>query len=198
MPLWWHSLTDEHGRYQMGHAKSLRVIGQSLEVAKLRVFELQTDGANYVLSSDSLSRTGEWILRHALSRDNPSDQRAPQSTVSRVLSFGQSDISRLDEQAQKLRRNDSSPHTESYSRLSQLLRTLGDHLDQTKVSTFQISWTPDSVSVVFESVDRQSDSRTFTTEKLQELGSHLRFRRSSRSRFDSNPDSLKHTRPRIR
>ena len=86
------------------------------EVAKLRVFELQTDGPNYILSSDSLSRTGEWILRHALSRDDPSDQRAPQSTVSEVVSFGQSDISRLDEQTQKLRRNDSSPHTESYSR----------------------------------------------------------------------------------
>jgi hypothetical protein len=42
----------------MNHAKSLRVIGQSLEVAKLRVFELQTDGSNYILSSDSLSRTG--------------------------------------------------------------------------------------------------------------------------------------------
>jgi hypothetical protein len=60
----------------MSYAKSLRVIGQSLEVAKLRVFELQTDGPNYVLSSDSLSRTGEWILRHALSRDDLSDQRA--------------------------------------------------------------------------------------------------------------------------
>ena len=99
----------------MGHAKSLRVIGQSLAVPKLRVFELQTDGPNYILSSDSLSRTGEWILRHALGRDDISDQRAPQSVI-RVVSFGQSDISRLDDQAQKLRRNDSSPHTEAYSR----------------------------------------------------------------------------------
>jgi hypothetical protein len=182
----------------MSYAKSLRVIGQSLEVAKLRVFELQTDGPNYVLSSDSLSRTGEWILRHALSRDDLSDQRAPQSTVSRVVSFAQGDISRLDDQAQKLRRNDSSPHTEAYSRLSQLLRTLGDHLDRTQVGAFHISWTSDSVSVDFQSLDGQSDSRTFTTEKLQQLGSHSRFRRSSGMGFVSNPDSLKHTRPRIR
>jgi hypothetical protein len=182
----------------MSYAKSLRVIGQSLEVAKLRVFELHTDGPNYILSSDSLSRTGEWILRHALGRDDLSDQRAPQSTVSRVVSFGQSDISRLDDQAQKLRRNDSSPHTETYSRLSQLLRTLGDHLDRTQVGAFHISWTADSVSVDFQSLDGQSDSRRFTTEKLQQLGSHSRFRRSSGTRFVPNPDSLKHTRPRIR
>ena len=181
----------------MGHAKSLRVIGQSLEVAKLRVFELQTDGPNYILSSDALTKIGEWILRHALSRDDISDQRAPQSVI-RVVSFGQSDISRLDDQAQKLRRNDSSPHTETYSRLSQLLRTLGDHLDRTQVGTFHISWTSDSVSVDFQSLDGQSNSRQFTPEKLQQLGSHSRFRRSSGTRFVSKPDSLKHTRPRIR
>ena len=57
---------DEQGRYQMGRAKSLRVIGQSLEVAKLRVFELQTDGPNYILSSDALTKIGEWILCHRL------------------------------------------------------------------------------------------------------------------------------------
>ena len=107
---------DEHERYQMGHAKSLRVIGQSLAVAKLQVLELQTDGPNYILSSDALTKIGEWILCHALSHDDISDQRAPQSAVSRAVSFGQSDISRLDDQAQKLRRNDSSPHTEAYSR----------------------------------------------------------------------------------
>jgi hypothetical protein len=182
----------------MSYAKSLRVIGQSLEVAKLRIVELQTDGPNYILSSDSLSRTGEWILCQALNRDDLSDQRAPQSTVNRVVSFGQSDISRLDGQAQKLRRNDSSPHAESYSRVSQLLRTLGDHLDRTQVSAFHISWAADSVSVDFQSLDGQSDCRTFTTEKLQQLGSHSRFRRSSGTGFVSNPDSLKHTRPRIR
>lgn len=165
----------------MGHAKSLRVIGQSLEVAKLRVFELQMDGPNYVLSSDSLTKTGEWILRHALSRDDISDQGAPQSTVTRVVSFGQSDISRLDDQAQKLRRNDSSPHMEAYSRLSQLLRTLGDQFDRTRASALHISWTSDSVSVDFESLDGQSDSRQFTPEKLQQLGSHSRFRRSERN-----------------
>lgn len=163
----------------MAHAKSLRVIGQSLEAAKLPAFELNTDGPNYVVMSDSLTKTGEWILRRALSPNDTSDQSAGQSAVNRSACFSPADISRLDEQAQKQRRNDSS---QAYRRLSQLLRTLGDHLDRTEVSAFHISWTYDSVSVDFQSLNGQSDSRTFTAEKLEQLGSHSRFRRSSRTR----------------
>jgi hypothetical protein len=184
---------------KMFHAKSLRIIGQSLEVAKVGVFALETDGPNYILRSGSLTETAEWILRHALSPNDTSGQSARPSAANRPVRFTPADILRLDEQAQRQRRNDLYPNPQGFSRLSQLLRALGDHLDQTKVSTFQISWTHDSVSVVFESVDTQSDSRTFSTEKLQELGSHLRFRRSSRSRFDSNsPDSLNQIKPRNR
>lgn len=183
----------------MPHARSLRIIGQSLEVAKVRVFALEKDGPNYILRSGSLTETAEWILRHALSPTDTSGERARSSAANRPVRFTPADISRLDEQAQRQRRNDLNPIPQGFNRLSQLLRALGDHLDQTKVRTFQISWTLDSVSVVFESVDSQSDSRTFTTEKLQQLGSHLRFRRSSRPRFDSNsPDSLKQIKPRNR
>jgi uncharacterized protein YcbK (DUF882 family) len=163
----------------MAHAKSLRVIGQSLEAAKLPAFELNTDGPNYVVMSDSLTKTGEWILRRALSPNDTSDQSAGQSAVNRSACFSPADISRLDEQARKQRRNDSS---QAYRRLSQLLRTLGDHLDRTEVSAFHISWTYDSVSVDFQSLNGQSDSRTFSAEKLEQLGSHSRFRRSSRTR----------------
>jgi hypothetical protein len=166
----------------MAHAKSLRVIGQSLEAAKLPAFELNTDGPNYVVMSDSLTKTGEWILRHALSPNDTSDQSSGQSAVNRSACFSPADISRLDDQAQKQRRNASSPDRQAYRRLSQLLRALGDHLDRTEVSAFHISWTYDSVSVDFQSLNGQSDSRTFTAEKLEQLGSHSRFRRSSRTR----------------
>jgi hypothetical protein len=183
----------------MAHAKSLRIIGQSLEVAKVRVFALETDGPNYILRSGSLTETAEWILRHALSPSDTSGQSARQSAANRPVRFTPADILRLDEQAQRQRRNDLYPNPQSFGRLSQLLRALGDHLDQTRLSTLQISWTHDSVAVVFESVDSQSDSRTFSAEKLRDLGSHLRFRRSSRPRFDSNsPDSLNQIKPRNR
>ena len=184
---------------RMTHAKSLRVIGQSLEVAKLPAFELDMDGGNYVVRSDFLTKTGEWILRHELSPTDSSDQNDPRSTVNQSVRFTPVDIARLDDQAQRQSKINSSPHTQTYRRLSQLLRALGDHLDHTQVNTFHISWTSDSVSVDFRLADGQSDSRTFTAEKLEQLGSHSRFRRSSRTRLDTNlPGSLRQPRPRNR
>jgi len=170
----------------MGHAKSLRVIGQSLETAKLQGFELETDGPNYVLRCDSLTAASEWILRHALRPNDFSKQSARQPTVSRSVRFALADISRLDDQAQKQRRVNSSPHEQTYQRLSQLLRALGDQLDRTEVNSFHISWTSDSAAVDFQSMDGQNDSRTFTAKKLEQLGSHSRFRRSSGTRLDTN------------
>lgn len=163
----------------MAHARSLRVIGQSLEVAKLRGFELETDGLIYVVRSDSLTQTGEWILRHGLNLNDIREQSARQSTVTRSVRFTPADISRLDDQSQRQRKIKFSPHTPEYARLSQLLRTLGDHLDRTEVIAFQISWTSDLVSVDFRSRDGQSNSRTFTTKKLEQLGSYSRFQRSN-------------------
>lgn len=167
----------------MFHSKSLRVIGQSLELVKITAFELEADGPNYVVKCESLSQTGEWVLRHALNRNDFSEKTARQSTVTRSVRFSPADISRLDHQVQ-LQRRKSSPQPEAHGRLSQLLRTLGDQLDQSNVSAFHLSWEPDSVSVYFQFLDGQCDSRTFTVEKLQQLGSPSRFRRSSQDRLD--------------
>lgn len=164
----------------MTHAKSLRVIGQSLEVARLEAFELEKHDQYYVVQSDSLTQTGEWILRNALSEDDFSHERSRPSTPSRSLRFTPVDISRLDAQAQKNRRNQSFSHNQVAKKLSQLLRALGDHLDRSGASSFHISWTAVSVFVDFQEQGGQSDVRTFTAEKLQQLGSHARFRRSSR------------------
>jgi hypothetical protein len=161
----------------MSHAISLRVIGQSLETAKLPAFQLDMDGADYILTSDSLTKTVEWILRHALAPHDFSEYGPRQSSGSRSVRFTATDISRLDEQARK-QRNNPSISQQTFNRLSQMLRALGDHLDQSRVSTSHISWTPASVSVDFKSRDGQSDSRTFSPQKLEELGKHLRFRRS--------------------
>lgn len=102
----------------MAHATSLRVIGQSLEAARLSAFELETDGASYLVESDVLSETGEWILRNGLSRHDISEKDPRQFTVNRSVRFTPADISRLDEQAQRLGRISSSPGTEAYETLS--------------------------------------------------------------------------------
>jgi hypothetical protein len=171
----------------MTHAASLRVIGQSLEVAKLPTFELGVDGTDYIVRSDSLNQTGEWILRHALSPNKFSDQSTQRSSLNPTVRFRASDLSRLDDQARKQRRIDFAASQQTFSRLSQLLRALGDYLDQTRAGAFHISWDPAAVTVDFQAVDGQNDSRSFTVQKLEQLGGRLRFRRSRIPHRNENP-----------
>ncbi len=160
------------------HAKSLRVIGQSLERAGVAAFEIENDGESYVLRSESLTQTEAWILRNSLG-DSPLARRSSQQQPAGFpVRFYPSDISWLDAQAEK-KRGESAPQARGAVKLSQLLRTLGDHLDRIEVAAFHVAWLPDSVSVDYRAGPGQRESRIFTAEKLSQLGSHLRFRRAN-------------------
>jgi len=166
----------------MTHAQSLRIIGQSLQAARVTTFVVEKNGSEYLVRTNSLSPNAEWILRQATSESEFTKQSGKQPTANRALGFTPAAISRLESLRQQERRTPSPPPTQESNKLSQLLRSLGDHLDRTEVHVFQISWDSDFVSVEFRLSDGQNDSRTFTTEKLQQLGSHSRFLRSSRFR----------------
>ena len=71
----------------MNYAKSLRVIGQSLEVARVTTFELEKDGQDYLVRSDSLSETSEWILRNAVGESNFTQPSSRRSTINHPLRF---------------------------------------------------------------------------------------------------------------
>jgi hypothetical protein len=200
-------LNNAIGVREMAYAQSLRVIGQSLDAARLVNFELENDGKSYLMRTDSLTQTSEWILRDAV-RENESTVAMGQSgTVNRSLVFTQAVVSRLDAQGQR-RRNSSSSRAEASKGISQLLRTLGDHLDRAEARAFRISWNPVSVSVDYERVNGADDSRTFSVEKLQELSSRTKFRQSNPARLGANSpeptpyipagEYLKHTRQRDR
>ena len=162
----------------MVHAKSLRVVGQVLEAAKIDAFELEKHGQYYVAWSDSLTDAGEWISRHALTND-ALKAGARKSKANCSLCFSSSDISRLDSQARKRRRHYSSSHVQGASKLPQFLRTLGGHLDRNSVSAFHISWTPECVSLVtLPGSDVVVERTTLTTEKLRQLSLNTQCRRS--------------------
>lgn len=165
----------------MTYSLSLRAIGQSLEILKLVAFDLDKDGDDYVLNSDSLTKTGEWILRNTLSVAEIIGGDGDPPASSRTLRFSPPDILRLNTVGQKRRRDTASLEMPKPTKLSQLLRTLGDHLDRTRTNEFHISWKPDAVLVDYRLAGGAMDRRTFTPEKLQQLGSLSRFRRSRRS-----------------
>ena len=79
----------------MVHASSLRVIGQALEVADVRAFELEKHGQYYVVWSDSLANPDKWISDWELTGDCYA-AGARQDNANCSLCFSRSDIIRLD------------------------------------------------------------------------------------------------------
>jgi hypothetical protein len=166
----------------MLHAKSLRVIGQLLEAAKVETFELEKHGQRYFVSSASLTKEGELILRNAL-QDNDFASRNNRQAIPSVFCFNPADILRLDARAQKRRRNQSSSATQPSIMLSHQLRTLGDHLDRLDLSAFHIIWTAGSVILGYQPVDGDWNYRSFRAEELRQRGLHRRLLRSSHYLF---------------
>jgi hypothetical protein len=169
----------------MRYSKSLRTIGQCLEILRVEDFELEKEDDSYVVRSESLTPTSQWILRNSLINNvwdspDPEEKSIRSTGGDGWLRYDPMDISRLDVQGRKKRRGHSSAQIRGASKLSQLLRTLGEHLDRIEVSAFNISWDPDSVAVNYEIRDGHRERRDFSIEKLHQLGLHMRFRRSSR------------------
>ncbi len=121
----------------MAHSESLRVIGQLLEAANIRSFDLETDGPNYIVTCEPLTQNGEWVP-HAFSLSDFTAHTTRQPVVPGPVRFRLPDIFRLETQAQ-LRRRPNSFQTEAYPKLSQLLRSLGALLERMNVRVFQIA-----------------------------------------------------------
>jgi hypothetical protein len=127
-----------------------------LDLAKVSVFELEHDGETYIVTSDSMARTAEWIWRYATSEDFAPFRRAATKTSLEVkpVVFTKSDLTRLDNREVRRRRDVSQ--SEPQLKLSHLLRTLGDHLDTNRARTFSLSWTrTQSLSIIRKVADSQ-------------------------------------------
>jgi hypothetical protein len=164
----------------MLHASSLRVVGQALEPANVAAFDLEKHGDFYVVWSESLTDSAQWISRYGLKADCAA-AGARTDKVHCSLCFSRSDIARLDSYAVKRRRKKSSAYVPT-GQLSQLLRTVGDHLDRHSVVNFHLSWTADEIRIVtLPSGDLILETITLTREKLRQLSLHTRLRRSKPS-----------------
>ena len=138
----------------MSHAKSLRVIGQTVEAAQVKAFTLEKHDDSYLL----------WITE-------------------RLFCFTPADISRLDAQAQKRRRNPPTVATQPPKSLSQQLRALGGHLDRVEVCSFRLVWAGDSAILDYERANGERSYKSFTAEELRQLGLHRSLLRSGRYLF---------------
>lgn len=168
----------------MLHARSLRAIGQSLAMIHLQAFSLEKKGDFYIIRSESLTETHEWILRNDLAENNGHsavpDQRSTQLTVGDGwFCYGPLDIARLNAREAKKADYHDFKQTREADKLAQLLRILGEHLDSKSAIAFKISWAPDSVSVEYQTPNSGRERKDFSVEKLQQLALCSRFRKSS-------------------
>src|SRR5262245_59210714 len=125
----------------MPHAKSLRAIGQSLESFGITAFIMEKDGRNYVVRSSSLPDVTELDLKKSLSEkvwDSPTAARRSARLLrdNGALSYDTSYVSWLDAQGRKKRRKRSSTQSTGTAKISQLLRTLGRHIDRYEPHAF--------------------------------------------------------------
>jgi hypothetical protein len=171
----------------MPHAKFLRAIGQSLETAHIEDFVLDKKNDTHVVRSTFLTPTRQWILmRNSLVEtvwNSPlaHDQKNTQLTGGDGwLSYDPVAISRLDAQGRQQRRSNSFSRTRQ-AMLSSLMRAVGEQLDIMQANnSFNIVWTSDSVTVEYQISGGQRERRSFSVEKLRELSSRMRLRRSNR------------------
>jgi len=169
----------------MKYAQSLRVIGQALELAKVFSFTLESDGRNYRLQSESMSRTAEWMLRYAAGESAlrpAADRRAPAAPSKSIgpepVPFSDAVIAQLDARGAQRRQRSGQAPQEVSAKLSDLLRTLGDHLDRNSARNFHLFWMADAIVLDYQRADGFTDRQRFTPEKLIEFR-NSRLRRPS-------------------
>lgn len=169
----------------MPHAKSLRAIGQSLESLGIVGFIMEKDGRNYVVRSDALPDIAALDLRKNVSEkvwesQNSSRKAARLARADGALHYDPSYVSWLDAQGKRKRRKRSSAQAAGSTKFSQLLRSLGRHIDRLGPHAFTISWTKDSVSIDYDLGDGQKITEILTIDKLRELTVRMRVRRARR------------------
>jgi len=169
----------------MPHAKSLRAIGQSLESLGVVAFVMEKEGRSYIVRSDSLPELSALTEKKNLS-EKVWDRVSLSKKTSELLKddgslrYAPTYVSWLDAQGRKKRRKRLSAQASGTMKVSQLLRTLGRHLDRLEPHAFTISWSRDGVTIHYELPDGRQISEKLSVEKIRELTLRMRFQRSRR------------------
>jgi hypothetical protein len=169
----------------MPHAKSLRAIGQSLETLGVTTFVLEKRGTNFILHSAGLPDLAELGKKESLDEKVWESSRNSRRIAKLVradgaLAFDASYIAWIDAQGRRKRRKRVSAQVTGTKKLSQLLRTLGRHLDRVEPHEFTISWSPSEVALEYQTAHGNREQETLTPEKLREMTLRMRFRRAPR------------------
>lgn len=168
----------------MPHAKSFRAIGQSLEALGVVGFVMEKDGRNYIVRSDALLDVSQLDVKRDIAEKvwkiANGDRHSHLVGADGSLRYDPPYISWLDAQGRRKRRRRLSAQATGTMKVSQLLRTLGKHLDQYEPHAFSIHWTAADVIVEYTLPDGTTAREVFPVSKLRELTVRTRVRRARR------------------
>jgi hypothetical protein len=175
----------------MPHAKSLRAIGQSLESIGIVAFIMEKNGRNYVVRSNSLPDIAELGHKQSLSEkvwDSAVSARKGAHLIrdDGALEYDPAYVSWLDAQGRKKRRKRLSAQVTGTMKFSQLLRTVGRHIDRLEPHAFIVTWTHDSVAIDYDLGDGQKLTEILPVDKLRELTVRMRVTRVRRRSVHQN------------
>jgi hypothetical protein len=143
---------------------------------------MEKSGRSYVIRSDALPDISELDHKKSLSEkvwDFQSSSRGGAHLVrdDGTLHYDPTYIAWLDAQGRKKRRKRFSAQATGTKRFSQLLRTVGRHIDRLEPHAFTIAWTKDSVTIDYDLGDGQKIIENLEIDKVRELTVRMRVRR---------------------
>src|SRR5690242_3554134 len=180
------------------YARHLRAIGQDLENLHLSTFNLEYVGDAYLVwvRSDSEADANP-VFRISKNRlqklwrnkmpmrpiGHEEPDHRPQSESGRRLRYSVYELDRI-EREQRARRRQQSGSADGH-RLSQLLRTVGDLVNQRGERLLGIAWQELSVSVVVETPRGRKEIDVYRPDNLYDLWVRMYLKRDGRAFLDS-------------
>jgi hypothetical protein len=146
---------------------------------------MEKNGRNYLVRSDSLPDVSQLDLKKDLSEKvweaKGSNSRHTQLLGSDgSLRYDPPYVSWLDAQGRKKRRKRLSAQATGTMKVSQLLRTVGKHLDRLEPHAFSIRWNHENVMIEYRLPNGDIAQEILPIEKVRELTVRSRFRRARR------------------
>jgi hypothetical protein len=177
------------------YSRHLRAIGQDLEALRFSQFNLEFTGDAYLvwIKSDN-GDSPQPVLRinknrlQKLWRDRTPPRRLGHQEFfpigsGRRLRYSVQELDRIEREHRAQRRRESG-HADGHS-LSQLLRTVGDFLEQRRDRLLGIAWQELSVSVVLETTEGRKEIEVFRPDNLYDLWVRMYLKRQNRASLDT-------------
>jgi hypothetical protein len=181
------------------YSRHLRVIGQDLENLQLETFNLECTGDAYLVwvRQDAAPAGQNPLLRISRNRlqklwrnrpqprplAQPEHFKTSDAQIAQRLRYSIQDLDRIERDRRQLRRHRTGV-TDGHA-ISQLLRTIGDLVEQRRERLLGVSWQELNISMVVETAAGKKEIDVFRPDNLYDLWVRMYLKRDNRAISDT-------------